>query len=524
MISRQIFKAWLPLAFLLMVVLSVSLTACSALPSLAGRTASTYIQETGDTRLGRAAASANAAPGTSGVFALSAPMDAFAVRVLLMRTAERSLDIQYYIWHADITGRLLLDEVLRAANRGVRVRLLLDDNGISGLDADLASLGQHPNIEVRVFNPFAQRRFKALGYLTDFGRVNHRMHNKSLTADAQATLVGGRNIGDAYFGADPILDFADVDLLAVGPVTKEVSTAFDAYWNSELAYPFDLFPSPATKQALESLAARYAELNGAAESQSYVEAVRPAEVVERLVNQKLPLAWVPVQLVYDPPAKAQRALEKNEALIDQLVTALGGAQSQLDIVSPYFVPGQAGTDVLVQEAQRGLKIRVVTNSLASTDVIAVHAGYAKRRQALLKAGVRLFEIKPDAQTSNSSEEFKVHKKLIGSSAASLHGKTYAVDRRSIFIGSFNLDLRSIELNTEMGLVVESATLAGGLSDLLDKELSKHAYEVRLTSSGALEWIEQTETGDIHYSSEPKAGVLSRLGVVVMSWLPIEGLL
>ena len=206
---------------------------CATLPSLDGlQQPSSAYTDTGDTRLGQAIdAGAAGHPGKSGVYALSKPLDAFAARVLLARAAERSLDVQYYIWHGDVTGYLMFEEIWKAAERGVRVRLLIDDNGISGLDPTMAALDSHANIEVRLFNPFANRSMRMLGYATDFSRLNHRMHNKSFTADGRATIVGGRNIGDEYFGAGQHISFADLDVIAVGPAATDVGAAFDLYWN-----------------------------------------------------------------------------------------------------------------------------------------------------------------------------------------------------------------------------------------------------------------------------------------------------
>jgi cardiolipin synthase C len=504
---------------------------CAAtLPPLTDRQASTHLTDTADTRLGRAVAAAAGPPGTSGVFPLTAPLDAFAARVLLMRAADRSLDVQYYIWHADITGVGLLQELRHAAERGVRVRLLLDDNGIAGLDPDLAALDAHPNIEVRLFNPFVQRGFKALGYLTDFGRLNHRMHNKSLTADTQATIVGGRNVGDVYYGADPDLEFVDVDVLAVGPVARDVSRAFDEYWNSASAFPAASIIAPPDAQAMGSLDQRIAVLKAAPQTRAYAEAVQRAAFVDHLLAGQLALEWVPARVFYDPPEKAEETVRDADLLLAQLMRATGGARRELDLVSPYFVPGEIGTAALVRLAGQGVRLRIVTNSLAATDVAAVHAGYAKRRKDLLRAGIRLYELKPDADAVGDVDKAAKSgsggsgMSLTGSSGASLHGKTFAADRERIFVGSFNLDPRSTRLNTEMGLVIESPVLAGLHQSTLDRKLAASAYEVRLAADGELEWIEQTGAGELRYRSEPKAGLGRRFSVRILSWLPIEGLL
>ncbi len=520
------------LAFAATILVALLLGGCAAtLPPLADRQASTHLTDTADTRLGRAiGALAGQSPGASGVFPLTAPRDAFAARVLLMRAADRSLDIQYYIWHADTTGVVLLEELRRAAGRGVRVRLLLDDNGIAGLDPDLAALDAHPNVEVRIFNPFVQRRVKALGYLTEFGRLNHRMHNKSLTADTQATIVGGRNVGDVYYGADPDLEFVDLDMLAVGPVVREVAGAFDEYWNSASAYPARSIIGAPDARAMQSLDERLAALEASQEAAAYARAVGQTAFVDQLLAGRLALEWAPARVFYDPPAKAVETVADADLLLGQLIRAVGGARRELDLVSPYFVPGEIGTAALVRLAGRGVRLRIVTNSLAATDVAAVHAGYAKRRKDLLRAGIRLYELKPEPEAARPAPDPKRPEargsglSLGGSSGASLHGKTFAADRERVFVGSFNLDPRSTRLNTEMGLVIESKALAEMQHATLDRKLPAVAYELRLAADGELEWIEQTGSGELSHRSEPRAGLGRRIGARILSWLPIEWLL
>jgi putative cardiolipin synthase len=255
-----------------------------------------------DTRIGRAVASIPQPPGTSGVWGLPTPVDAFATRVLMVRAADRTLDLQYYIWNPDLSGTLLLGEVLQAAERGVHVRMLVDDDGTAGMDDYLRALDAHPNVEVRLFNPFAMRKAKRLGYLGDFTRLNRRMHNKSLTADGFATIVGGRNIGDRYFDSDPRIGFVDFDVLAVGPVAGQVGTQFDLYWNSEHARSAPSILGAATAADTQQLKATLTSVNGAPEAQRYLRAVEQSEVLQRLVAGTLPFEWVPVTLIHVTPA------------------------------------------------------------------------------------------------------------------------------------------------------------------------------------------------------------------------------
>jgi putative cardiolipin synthase len=515
----------MPVAPALLVMLAVSFGGCSGLPRLDGQVASTALTGTADTRLGTAVGAAAAAhPGKSGIYPLEIPTDAFAARALLVRAAERSLDVQYYIWHGDTTGYLLFGELWDAAERGVRVRLLLDDNGIAGLDPAVAALDSHPDIEVRLFNPFVNRRFKALGFLSDFDRVNRRMHNKSLTADTQATIVGGRNVGDEYFGAGSGTVFADLDVLAVGRAASDVAGEFDLYWNSDSAYPAELIIGPAKPDVVPALKAKVASVRASPEARRYVEALKATRLVEALIAQNLPIEWVPVRLVYDEPTKALGKADDAELLFARLNQAIGKAEREIDLVSPYFVPGKAGTAALSTLPQQGIRLRIVTNSLAATDVGAVHAGYAKRRKPLLRSGAKIYELKPDATTAQARESGRATGGALGSSSASLHAKTFSVDRNRVFVGSFNFDPRSVRLNTEMGLVIESPALAEAITSRLNQEVERSAYEVVLGKSGGLEWVERTEQGEVRYTREPKTSFLKRLGAGFMSLLPIEGML
>jgi putative cardiolipin synthase len=505
------------------VAIASLLGGCASLPPMDGRTASHASTDTAATLLGRAVEPRVVAnPDKTGIHALPEPYDAFAARVLLARAAEKSIDAQYYIWHADQVGYLLLESLWRAAERGVRVRLLLDDLNTGGLDPVLAVLDAHPNFEVRLYNPLVQRRLRALNFLSDFTRVNRRMHNKSFTVDNEASVVGGRNIANEYFGAAAGVGFADLDVIAVGPAVREVSKEFDLYWNSASAYPAAQFVGTPGASAAADLAALFTATRADPESVGYLDQVRLTPLIQHLLNGKLAFEWTTATVVHDDPAKTLDAKQRTDVLLfPALVSALGRPQTNLDLISPYFVPGADGTASLVALAQRGITIRVLTNSLAATDTSVVHAGYAKRRQALLEAGIHLYEIKPAAAQDSDENTSQFGE----SASAALHAKTFAVDRARIFVGSFNFDQRSALLNTEMGLVIESPLLAQQLSGFFDTEVPMLAYEVRLTPDRShLEWIERTAAGEKHYDIEPGTSWLLRSRVDFMSILPIEWLL
>jgi putative cardiolipin synthase len=495
---------------------------CAGLPSLEGRTDTSALPDTGATRLGRAITPLAAAhPGKSGIHALSVPGEAFAARVLLAGAAERSLDAQYYIWHGDQTGELLFEALWQAAGRGVRVRLLLDDNNTAGLDETIAALDAHPNIEVRLYNPLVHRGARGINFVTDFERVNRRMHNKSFTADNQATIVGGRNVGNEYFGAGDAVVFADLDVIAVGPVVNEVSKAFDLYWNSPSAYPAASFVGAAGSDAAARLAAGFAAARADPASVRYLKAVREMPLVADLLAGRLALEWTEARVVRDDPAKTLDTTARTDLLLlSALLPALGRPEQSFDLVSPYFVPGEGGTAALVGLARRGVKVRILTNSLEATDVSPVHAGYAKRRRELLLAGVQLYELKRAA----IEDDPEAKRKLGGSSSASLHAKTFAIDRNRVFVGSFNFDQRSALLNTELGLVIDSPPLAQRLAAEFDTAVPRVAYEVRLAPDGGLEWIDRTPAGEIRFDTEPGAGALKRGWIQFLSVLPIEWLL
>ena len=504
-----------------LVFVAAAVGGCASLPPSGHRAASNAFLDTAGTGLGAVVTPlAQAHPGLSGIYPLVDGRDAFAARALLAHRAERSLDLQYYIWRNDLTGVLMLDALRSAAARGVRVRLLLDDNNTAGLDPTLVALDREPNIEVRLFNPFAQRAWRGLGYLTDFSRLNRRMHNKSFTADNQVTIVGGRNIGDEYFGAADDVLFVDLDVMAIGAAVQAVSRDFDRYWNSESAYPIAVLADGAAAEAPQVLTERTAALSSAPAAQAYLQAQRSLPFVEQLARRSLPLEWARARLVSDDPAKVRGAGQARAGVGTRLRALLGEPEGQLDLVSPYFVPGEGSTAALAAISAHGAAVRILTNSLEATDVAAVHAGYVKWRRELLQAGVSLYELRRegiDQQRHRGIGPF-------GSSSSSLHAKTFAVDRKRIFVGSFNLDPRSRDLNTEMGLVIESPALAAELDMRLTQAMPTQAYQVRLEPDGKLVWIEHTGQGVVRHETEPGAGFWKRVGVRILSWLPIDWLL
>jgi len=497
-----------------------ALGGCASLPEIPAKSVTTAMFDTAHTRLGRAVATDIAArPGLSGFHPVGDGADAFLARVAMARAAERTLDVQYYIFHADMTGGVLLGELLAAADRGVRVRLLVDDLHAGKHDDALAAVDSHPNVEVRLFNPFANRALRAFEMLFDFGRVNRRMHNKSMTADSQVTVVGGRNVGDEYFAATTAVEFGDFDVIGIGPVVREVSAEFDRYWNDDSAYPIASLAQagPAT---LPPLRGRLAQHVTSLQGTPYAKALVSGDLARQLAEKQMAFHWGTASVVSDDPSKIRLPVDDSSThAAPKLKAALGGAQRELLLVSPYFVPGKEGVAWLRGIAERGVRVRVLTNSYLANDVGAVHAGYAPYREDLLRAGVELEELKPsaDADLARAGKQ-----RRSGSSGSSLHAKTYMADARTLFVGSFNLDPRSVKLNTEMGIVIQSAALCAAIRERFLSRLPDISYRVELNKeTGELAWVTRENGREVRYDSEPGMGPMKRLGQMLLRILPIE---
>jgi len=455
--------------------------------------------------------------GRSALRLLPTGLDAFVARAVLIELAERTLDLQYYIFHPDQTGSLIVDRLIAAADRGVRVRILLDDWGtLEKKDESVAGLDAHPNIDVRLFNPYTHRsglqRFAEL--LTSFTRVNRRMHNKLFIADGVATILGGRNIGDEYFGRGE-LDFQDVDVLGGGPVAQQSTASFVAFWNSRFAIPIGKLGTFAPDPAVFGAArARLRDRCEQLRDSNYARALAGSDFARDLRAHDLHMHWAEAHVIADPPEKIAQPVgtRSDTYLRGQIAPYVRGAAKQLLVVSPYFVPGKEGVAIFGDRERAGVDVRVLTNSLAATDVWLVHAGYMKYRRPLLAQGVRLFELRPEAAGAHKA---RASKAIPGSSRASLHGKTFVFDDAAVFVGSVNLDPRSLQLNTEVGVVANCPELAAEVAALFARWASPElAYEVTERPDGALHW-----TGG--FTAEPKAGFWRTLGAKLFSHLPID---
>ena len=458
----------------------------------------------------------------SGAHFLKDGLDAFAARLAGADRASRSIDAQYYLFHDDVTGKLLAHRFLSAANRGVKVRLLLDDIGIQGKDSYLLTLDAHPRIDVRIFNPFANRRFRLFEYLYRYGVVTRRMHNKSMIIDGVVAIAGGRNVGDEYYDDHKTSNFLDMDVMVFGPVVQDISSQYDEYWNSRYSYSISEL---ARKQvAREEAEAGWVQLDQFAQTQQdgiYLKRLRETPFYEHLQAGTLPVAIAPALVLADRPEKIRLPLDDiSTHLGPDLWPLFRQASEELLILNPYFIPGHDGVAALTEAVSRGSRVIVLTNSLASNDVAIVHGHYAKYRKPLLRVGVELYELRVDRPTGTSSDF------VDGDDEAhmSLHVKTFIFDRKKTFIGSLNLDPRSVYQNTELGIVVEDTGMAEEIATITMDRLPDIAYEVGLDESDRLFWLGRDPvTHEItRYQSEPDASIVQRIIAAISRVLPVEG--
>ncbi|MDE1183650.1 phospholipase D family protein [Paraburkholderia sp.] len=474
-------------------------------------------------------------PGQSGFRVLSNGTEALQMRIALARAATKTLDMQYYIANEDTTGKLLLGAALYAADHGVRVRMLVDDLNFKDIDKIMAGLNTHDNIEIRVFNPYGSGHRSVFQRSTDvFTQIGHftrRMHNKAMIADNQLAIVGGRNLGDEYFSASPTLQFRDLDVLAAGPVTDDISQSFDAFWNSAGSYPLRVLNrqtfAPKELDATRDDLRQHWRTNA---DPYNAKPINATPLAAQIAKDDLGLIWAPAEFKVDSPEKIDRpSPDYVSPPMQRLVELTHDAQQEVLIVSPYFVPHDVGVKALAALTKRGVRVAVLTNSLAATDAVAVQAGYAPYRVPMLEHGVELYEFKPVQRSPSAS--------VTGSrSRASLHAKTYVIDRKILVIGSMNLDPRSANLNTELALVIHSQPLADEVATMFDRASAPGvSYRVTLATpaqlvglapvgdpSRQLVWTDD-ENGQIHtYSVDPGAGFYRNAMTGLFSLLPVDG--
>ncbi len=533
--------AWRWLALL---TLAAWLTGCASLPSEVDRPVSTALANPEQTRIGNAVQQRAARAGTrndSGFALVNSAELAFTSRMALINAAQKTLDIQYYAIHADETTDRMFDALRAAAARGVRIRILLDDFNTAGKNAQVLKIAFEPNIELRLFNPLPGNRrslfFRILGSLKDVDRIQRRMHNKIFVADNAVAITGGRNLGETYFGQGEGTNFVDADILAAGRIARELSRSFDLYWNNPLAYPVQslmtreeiekIKPPPAPKPATPPGNAAGPAAAGAGTA-SIATAPAPANdkpagvrtttapdgtvsVIEPLPDSTnlalLDWTWAPAVLLVDKPSKiaadADDVQQAQDTTVDGLLQLMSQASGDLLIVSPYFVPGPRMMEQFAAIRQKGVRVRVLTNSLASNDAPAAHVGYARYRKELLALGIEIYEMRAEQEGSLTSFGSTGSSGSAGGSRASLHSKMVVLDQRLLVIGSMNLDLRSQLQNTEVALAIRSPKLANETIALIEPAMARGAYKVEL-ENGLLVWRAPQGSGLKDARTEPDA--------------------
>jgi putative cardiolipin synthase len=500
---------------LLIMLAGVLFTGCASVPKDYPRTPSKALPDHASTAIGAYFAKEAAShPGASGFAILPDGQRAFTARIAMTELAEKTLDLQYFIWEADDTGWILAERLVRAADRGVRVRILLDDLFLDGRDANVSALDAHPNIEIRLFNPFAHRSGRLLNLIGDFDRVNHRMHNKLFVMDNAVAIVGGRNIGNHYFDVHAQVNFRDMDVVAGGPVVRETSGVFDHFWNGAWVVPINaMIDRPANEADLRAVLKTE---RGRIANESY-----PYPLDQDVAHLKSDLTaifdafiWAPGHLIFDDPDEIKK-YGRTTTLTERFYRRIERLESELLIEVPYFVSRERGLAAAKRLRERGVRIRVLTNSLASNDMLAAHAGYAGNREELLAAGVELYELR---------SEPAVKKRILylsGPSRATLHAKVYVFDRKDVFIGSLNLDPRSGDINTEAGLYIESPELAAQLIAYMEEGVRpENSYQVLLDADGDLHWVTETNGKAERYDHDPYSTAGQRAAVRLLRMLPI----
>jgi cardiolipin synthase C len=531
--------------FALVILIATLLGGCAGLPTGANfpKTASVALAHPEGTRLGaQFASAAHAHDGTSGFRIITVGIDGFLTRVQMIDAAERTLDLQYFIFRGDETGRLLIEALLRAADRGVRVRVLVDDGDTIAGDEQVIALDAHPGIEIRIFNPFAYRGHNTLlrtgEFLFNVSRLDYRMHNKLLVVDNTVALIGGRNIGNQYFQMDPESQFADDDVFAAGPIAAQLSATFDEYWNSQFAIPAEALgrkkPTAAAlavhrKQASEragpQLVPQLQPLKGS--GVDYIKRIATGEPYAGMISGQLPLVWAQAQVVCDSPDKkhVEHGTVGGRLMTQAVADAVGAVQFELLMVTPFFVPADKEMQLLKDLRQRQVHVRILTNSLESTRDPVAQSGYRHYRVPLLEEGVELYEVRSLLGNARGSGQTA---KLSRYGNYALHAKLFVFDRRRVFIGSMNFDQRSKRINTEVGLIIDSPELAQQTATRFEAMVQpENSYTLALrpgrpASAPRLAWHTQEDGKAVEYDREPARSTWQREEVTLLSVLPLAG--
>ena len=498
-------------------LLALFLSACTSVPFDYPRTDSRAIPAEKTTLYGAAQARWIAEHGTddSGFVPLIPGLDALGARLVMMEEAEVSIDAKYFLIKPDQAGELFLGKLLRAADRGVRVRLLVDDIFTSGMDRILTLFDSHPNIEVRLFNPVSRASPKFWSYLWDFQRVNRRMHNKAFVVDGSLAIVGGRNIAEEYFELEPQQDFDDLEVLLIGGATPYISSSFDMFWNSDLSVPIAAFGIDISRYRLEKWLQLMDDIISGERSSAYASAIN-SPVLTRIREGEKPPVPGRSRYYWDRPEKleASRDDQEHRVMEQALEKRILRAEREVILITPYLIPSELGLSYIEEAIERGVRVVLITNSLASTNHVAVHSAYAPHRAGLLKAGAEIYEVRVTESPSAT-------RKNLDPERTTLHTKAVIIDREQLFVGSLNFDPRSIELNTEVGLFIESPELTASYLSLIERDLPRFTYRVMLSEQGKLEWhyLQPGEETVLH--KEPDTSFGRRFSAGLWGLLPID---
>jgi putative cardiolipin synthase len=515
------------------------LAVCSTLPPGHDypRIESSALADPEHTRLG--AMLENAArqhPGKSGFRLQSLGVDAYLTRMQMINQAERTLDLQYSIFRGDDTGRLMTNAALRAADRGVRVRILMDDGEKISGDDQISPLTAHRLVEIRFYNPFRYRGnshlIRGIEYIFNHSRLDYRMHNKLMVVDNAVALLGGRNIGNQYFQIDSDEQYADNDVFAVGPIVKQLSALFDEFWNHPLSIPKEaLSTSKSSRDALTEHRELTIDEPPQADSDGMdlVGRVNSGEPFAGMVSGRLPLVWAPAQIISDSPDKKSVA---DGSMVGRLMhrpvaSATLAAQSEVLMITPYLIPGDEGLELFRNLRRRDVRVRILTNSLISSTIVLAHSGYMSYRVPLLEDGVELFEIRAELGSARGSGQTAA---MSRHGTYSLHAKVFVFDRQRIFVGSMNFDQRSMHLNTEVGLLIDSPELAQELARRFEAMVQPaNAYQLLLQPKNSgkgqhLIWRTLEDGQMLDLQKEPARSVAQTLLVKILSLLPLDSTL
>ena len=499
---------------LLILLLLALVTGCATGPINYPRNYSQAIMDTRDTRLGRAVTKWHKEhPDVSGFYPLISGTDALGARLALIDIAERSIDAQYFLMKKDMAGLVFVGKLLEAADRGVHVRFLLDDVFTTVDDEVFLLMDQHPNIEMRLFNPVGRGGSSLLNFLGDFKRANRRMHNKSFTVDNQVSIVGGRNIAEEYFELKGGGEFRDLDILGLGPVAKDIAKTFDRFWNHELSVPIEAFYSGKGQRDIDSVRAELSEELRQEAQSVYVRAIE-SELIQDLFNDRIALFPAKAEVITDDPEKLLNKVSRDhQVLITRMSEVVANAKTEVIVVTPYLIPGKDGIEFWKHVADKNVRVIMLTNSLASNNHLPVHAAYARYRHRLIRSGVDLYEMRVDATEvprDKNEEAFE---------SVTLHTKAIMVDRQYLFIGSLNLDPRSIDINTEMGVLVDSADMSGRIAEPFLERLPNMSYRVVEDENGNLRWNGLIDGKEVIEDSEPQASRWRRFKAFISRILP-----